>query len=135
MPRSFRGSGFISQEADLAEDADPRTGLVNLADVMLVFACGLMLALVSFWNLDVSSLSEIVQTQDVTEVTDIEDLSDQALGAGGGYTELGTVYRDPMTGKLYMLTDDLAGTDATTGTGENAGAGSTSAGAEGGSQP
>ncbi|MDR2197296.1 MAG: DUF2149 domain-containing protein [Coriobacteriales bacterium] len=112
MPRSFRGSGFITSEVDSAEDADPRIGLVNLADVMLVFACGLMLALVTYWNLDVSSLSEVVQTRDVTEVTDIEDLNDETLGSGSGYTELGTVYRDPMTGKLYMITEDLEGAQA-----------------------
>jgi hypothetical protein len=82
-------------------------GLVNLADVMLVFACGLMLALVTYWNLDISSMQEIIQMGDVTEVTDIDEMTDAQLGGSGGYTEMGTVYKDPMTGKLYMLTDEL----------------------------
>jgi hypothetical protein len=107
MARDFKSSSFLSSETTSAEDADPRIGLVNLADVMLVFACGLMLALVSVFNLDVSSLQEMVQTADVTEVTDVESLQDAARTAGSGYTEMGTVYQDPMTGKLYMLTEDI----------------------------
>ncbi|MDR1422001.1 MAG: DUF2149 domain-containing protein [Coriobacteriales bacterium] len=109
MARSFRESGFISSQADTAEDADPRIGLVNLADVMLVFACGLMLALVAYWQLDVSSLSEVIQMEEVTEVSDIESLTEEFAGGGSGFTELGTVYRDPMTGILYMRTEDLEG--------------------------
>jgi hypothetical protein len=108
MPRDFRSTSFYSSDTESAEDADPRIGLVNLADVMLVFACGLMLALVSYWNLDVSRLTEVVQSQEVTEVDDIEAMQDQLNSVGSGYTELGTVYQDPMTGKLYMLQEDLS---------------------------
>jgi hypothetical protein len=107
MIRDFRSSGFLSSESTSAEDADPRIGLVNLADVMLVFACGLMLALVSAYKIDLPSLQEVVQTEDVTEITDIDEMQDAAVIAGSGYTELGTVYQDPMTGKLYMLSDDI----------------------------
>jgi hypothetical protein len=96
-------SGYID-----AGDADPRIGLVNLADVMLVFACGLMLALVSYWRLDVSTMSELFTAQEVTEVSDIDRIEDDIAGEGGNaYTELGKVYQDPMTGKLYMLAEDL----------------------------
>ncbi|MDR2671829.1 MAG: DUF2149 domain-containing protein [Coriobacteriales bacterium] len=108
MARDFRKDSFLASEAMSAEDVDPRIGLVNLADVMLVFACGLMLALVTFWNLDVSAMQEVIKTEDVTEVTDIEQMQEQALGAGTGYQELGVVYQDPMTGKLYMLSEDIA---------------------------
>jgi hypothetical protein len=106
MARDFRAGSFLSAESVSAEDADPRIGLVNLADVMLVFACGLMLALVTYWNLDVSTMQEVIQMEDVTEVTDVAQMQDQMLGGGTGYQELGMVYQDPMTGKLYMLTDD-----------------------------
>jgi len=105
MPRDFQSNTYLSSGYRDTEDADPRTGLVNLADVMLVFACGLMLALVTYWNLDISSLSEVIQAEDVTEVTDINDLADDEISGGGGYIEVGTVYRDPMTGKLYMRED------------------------------
>jgi hypothetical protein len=123
MARDFRAGSFLSSESVSAEDADPRIGLVNLADVMLVFACGLMLALVTYWNLDVSAMQEIIQTQDVTEVSDIAQMEDQIVGGGSGYQELGMVYQDPMTGKLYMLSENLV--ESAPGTGENA-AGSSS---------
>ena len=108
MPRDLHKSSMLSNSFVDSEDADPRAGLVNLADVMLVFACGLMLALVSFWNLDVSAMQEMLTTKDVTEVNDIENMEDFVnAGPGSGYDELGIVYQDPMTGKLYMLTEDL----------------------------
>ena len=107
-PRELRGSTMLTSSYTEAEDEDPRAGLVNLADVMLVFACGLMLALVSFWNLDISAMQEILTVEDVTEVSDIEGVDDlMHRGVGSGYNELGIVYEDPMTGKLYMLTEDL----------------------------
>jgi len=34
------------------EDVNPLEGVVNIADVMLVFACGLMLALAVYWNIE-----------------------------------------------------------------------------------
>ena len=106
--RDFMGSGSLASNAYTdAEDADPRVGLVNLADVMLVFACGLMLALVSYWNLDIAQMSEVVQADEMAEVEGIEDLEDQLNGGGGNsFTQLGMVYEDPMTGKMYMLKED-----------------------------
>ena len=116
--RDFMGSSsLVSNAYTEAEDADPRVGLVNLADVMLVFACGLMLALVSYWNLDIAQMTEVVQADDVAEVTGIEDMSDQLMGQGGNsFTELGMVYQDPMTGKMYMLKEDVGeGEDSSAG--------------------
>jgi hypothetical protein len=141
MSRDFHANAFLSATLDAAsaEDADPRIGLVNLADVMLVFACGLMLALVTFWNLDISSLQEVVQSDEVAEVSDIEDLESQLSGVGSGYEELGMVYRDPMTGKLYMLSEDIsAGStvtpDASTGETADLGGSASEAPTTGGQQ-
>jgi hypothetical protein len=105
MARSFSSSPFLNAGLDAEPDADPRVGLVNLADVMLVFACGLMLALVAYWNLDISEMQEVIQADEVTEVQDVEDITDSAQ-SGGGFVELGKVYQDPMTGKYYMLQKD-----------------------------
>ena len=125
--RDFMGTGSLGPNpyADV-EDADPRVGLVNLADVMLVFACGLMLALVTYWNLDISAMTEVVQADDVTEVTGIEDMADQLLGQNGSsFNELGMVYEDPMTGKMYMLKEDVGdlGSTAAEGDGETGASG------------
>ena len=107
--RDFMNSGSLTSNSYVdAEDADPRVGLVNLADVMLVFACGLMLALVSYWNLDISAMTEVIQADQMAEVEGIEDLQDQLNGNGGtNFTQLGMVYEDPMTGKMYMLKEDV----------------------------
>ena len=105
--RDFMGQGLASNPYAEAEDADPRVGLVNLADVMLVFACGLMLALVSYWNLDIASMTEVMQADDMAEVQGIEDMEDQLGQGGSGFTELGMVYQDPMTGKMYMMKEDV----------------------------
>jgi hypothetical protein len=106
MARDFTSSRFLSSGFESETDVDPRVGLVNLADVMLVFACGLMLALVAYWNLDVADMKEVVRSEQVTEVQDVEDITDNA-GSGGGFIELGKVYQDPMTGKYYMLQEDM----------------------------
>lgn len=125
MRRNFSTSQFISSGIDSEPDADPRVGLVNLADVMLVFACGLMLALVTYWNLDVSAMHEVIQSDEVTEVQDVRQIEDGASG-GGGFVELGKVYQDPMTGKFYMLQEDMDKS-------MNAAEGSGASGASGGS--
>ena len=105
--RDFMGSGSLTSNAYAeVEDADPRVGLVNLADVMLVFACGLMLALVTYWNLDVSQMTEVVQADEMAEVGDIEEFEGVLGGSGSNFNELGMVYEDPMTGKMYMLKDN-----------------------------
>jgi hypothetical protein len=104
--RNFTTSNFLNSEFESEADADPRVGLVNLADVMLVFACGLMLALVAYWNLDVSSMHEVVQSSEVAEVQDVQQIEEGA-STGGGFIELGKVYQDPMTGKYYMLQEDI----------------------------
>ena len=105
--KDFMGSGSLSANSySDAEDADPRVGLVNLADVMLVFACGLMLALVTYWNLDVSKMTEVVQADEMAEVSGIEDFEGQMSGGGTSFNELDMVYEDPMTGKMYMLKEE-----------------------------
>ncbi|MDO4183497.1 MAG: DUF2149 domain-containing protein [Coriobacteriia bacterium] len=110
--RDFTGSGFSGSSYISEEDADPRVGLVNLADVMLVFAAGLMCALVVHWNVNLPGMQEVTDYQEMTELdsAQIEQLaSDMQNGTGGtSYVERGVVYEDPTTGKIYMLTQDAA---------------------------
>ena len=133
--RDFMGAGSLTSNAYTeVEDADPRVGLVNLADVMLVFACGLMLALVTYWNLDISAMTEVVQADEMQEVSGIEDLEDQMNGGGGNsFTQLGMVYEDPTTGKMYMLKEDVGEEGASGGAAGSGAAASGAAGAGGAS--
>ena len=53
MSRIKRGRLHKSQS--LREDVNPMESVVNIVDAMLVFACGLMLSLVIYWNVDFQS--------------------------------------------------------------------------------
>lgn len=103
MPRSFRAGRFTSRK-EIGEDVNPSAYIVNLADCMLVFAVGVIVALVSYWNIDISPTVEEIQQEELEEI-DPETMPEE-LGSGGSfYQEAGTAYRDPSTGILYLLTE------------------------------
>lgn len=80
-------------------DTDPLTGMAGLADVMLVFVCGLISALV------LSDLG-VHRPEGGVPLEQGEELPEVPRGAGGGmagYESVGKVYRDPKTGKLVMV--------------------------------
>ena len=79
---------------------DPQASLVNLVDIMLVFICGLIVALVSADAQRANS-----KTQDVEQGRELTDLPEGLRGqaAGAGMTPVGQVYRDPKTGKLILV--------------------------------
>lgn len=90
------------------EEVSPLEGAVNIVDAMLVFACGLMLALVIHWNVNLSEFAPQVnlqQGQEVTENTEIKENLIKTQNQGQLYEKMGTVYKDPRTGKLFMLTN------------------------------
>jgi hypothetical protein len=94
----------------MGEDVDPAVGLINLADIMLVFATGLMMAIISFWQVDISQVSQVVESSQIAEVDNLEDARDLLESGGAAYSQIGTVYEDPVTGTLYMLKEDLEST-------------------------
>ena len=53
MARNFRSSRFRGGR-DIGEDVNPSAYIVNLADCMLVLACGFLVAMISFWQIDLS---------------------------------------------------------------------------------
>lgn len=85
------------------EDMDPMAGVANLSDVMLVFACGLMVAIILNWHVDLTkSKVEVLDSQQLQEVEDPEKVVQYAEDAQT-YQEMGTIYEDPETGKLYVI--------------------------------
>lgn len=103
MKLKSRLSGRLSSRFD-NDDEDPRASLVNLVDVMLVFACGLLAALTAGGH-------SIAQPQ--KEITRGKEISTPATGTqsvGNGYQSIGQVYRDPKTGKLLLIEESPADT-------------------------
>ena len=84
------------------EDVDPMSSMGNMGDIMLVFACGLMVALVVAWNVDLGKFQEMEMEQEIAQ-DDIEQITEQLYGEGGAFVERGTVYQDPTTGKYYLV--------------------------------
>lgn len=85
------------------DDFSPMEGVGNMADAMLVFACGLILALIISWNVDISDQGEIHQTGTRYQVESIEDEATHAVESTDNLEEMGKVYRDPDTGKYYVV--------------------------------
>lgn len=81
-------------------DDEPLGPLSNLVDIMLVFACGLIAALVA---------SEMPQQRsggkEITEGRELPDVPQGVGEAGSGYESVGRVYRDPKTGKMVLIGD------------------------------
>ncbi len=99
----LRGGGSGLREHD---DVNPMANVANIVDAMLVMSLGLMVALIAFWQLDTTELQEMVEGNEMTNV-DVNKMAEEMQNNGSSYEELGTVYQDPSTGQLYMLTKDV----------------------------
>lgn len=78
-------------------------GVGNMADAMLVFACGLLLALIMSWNVDVTDQGEIQNPKEKYEVEGIENGVTEEIDENTNLQEMGKVYKDPETGKYYVV--------------------------------
>ena len=90
------------------QDEEPLGPLANLLDLMLVFACGLIAALISMSkNVDAhfeSASDKPQQKQQMVEKgRELPQLPSQGESGGSGYESVGEVYRDPNTGKLILI--------------------------------
>lgn len=98
--KDLRSSQLLDHPYD--EGEDPMASMGNLMDVMLVFACGLMIALIAHYNVDFSPSDP---TMGDVERLDAE-LTDAQQGIANSestYAQVGTVYRDTETGELYVV--------------------------------
>ena len=84
------------------EDFSPIEGVGNMADAMLVFACGILLALIISWNIDINEQGEI-NNQTKYQVQNIDSKVTETVESKDDLEEMGKVYRDPETGKYYVI--------------------------------
>lgn len=98
MLRRF-GTGKLRPHDNDEEDVNPLEGIANMADLMLVLAVGIMVALVMNWNVNISSVN------DLKELNNAEYLNGkqvQQQTGSEGLEKKGVVYMDPKTGKYYI---------------------------------
>ncbi|MDX1504920.1 MAG: DUF2149 domain-containing protein [Spongiibacter sp.] len=98
----WRRSSFLDH------DEDPLGPLANLVDIILVFACGLIAALVAFSpdlqrHFDARPDTRVITLGE--ELVEVPESVERERQSGAGYESLGEVYRDPATGKLILIGD------------------------------
>ena len=103
MSRYFGSEGSFRTRKPV-EEVDPMQSLGNIGDVMLVFACGLMVALVMAWQVDLAEFQEVDTSKELQQ-DDIEKITENLYGEGNSFVEKGKVYQDPTTGKYYLVED------------------------------
>lgn len=87
-------------------DNDPLSGFANIMDVMLVFALGLMLALISQsqemrQHFKIDGKREVAEGRELIKAP--EAIEKMINGQANGMESLGQVYRDPESGKLILV--------------------------------
>ncbi|BAM69847.1 DUF2149 domain-containing protein [Methanothermobacter thermautotrophicus] len=96
-------------------EEDPMAGSANLVDAMLVLSVGFLIFLVLSWNMQnvvfadmtpqerQETMEAMKKAVEVQKGQELNDTPQTTSGSGQGYVEMGTVYRDPKTGKLIMV--------------------------------
>jgi hypothetical protein len=98
-----------------SKDEDPLGGMVNMTDVMLVLAVGFLIFAVMSMNMqsvifndsspeEKQRLSEAIKNTVAVETgEDYNGTVDVGNKQSEGMENMGTVYKDPSTGKLIMI--------------------------------
>ncbi len=90
-------------------EEDPMAGTSNLVDAMLVIAVGFLVFVIISWNMqaivtdDANPIQEAQKTTEIDQGQQLDEAPDTSNSSGQGYTEMGKVYKDPVTGKLIMV--------------------------------
>ncbi|HCS27302.1 MAG TPA: hypothetical protein DIW43_07600 [Spongiibacteraceae bacterium] len=88
----------------LDNDDDPLGPLANLVDIILVFACGLIAALVAFSpELQKHFDAQQHEVSVGRELANVPESLQETMQDGSGLEPVGQVYRDPTTGKLILV--------------------------------
>ena len=92
----------LARQAQPEEDVNPNAYVVNIADCMLVLLLGMIVALISYYNVDLSqaggSSDEIIGIE-----VNMDENQDGVVDAG--YQRQGTVYYDESTGQYYFVNE------------------------------
>ena len=97
----------FSSDYFIKDDDEPLGPLANLVDIILVFACGLIAALVAISpnlqeHFNVENSQKINQGKELTTIP--KNIKD-SLESSSGFKSLGQVYKDPKTGKLVLISE------------------------------
>lgn len=89
----------LQRSAEPDEDVNPNAYITNIADCMLVLVLGLLVALITKYNVD-------LQQAPVDEMTGIQVNMDQNSDGviDDTYEQRGSVYYDKESGNYYLLT-------------------------------
>lgn len=100
---SLLASGDDAFAGAFPEDGSgPMEFMGNLMDVMLVFACGLMIALVAHYGVELNQTGLDKSAEEI-DASDMEVVEATESSESSDYTEVGTVFRDESTGQLYVV--------------------------------
>jgi len=115
MSNAWRSSQFDSQEQE------PLGPLANLIDIMLVFSCGLIAALVALspeleQHFQVNQQEPLANEEPSAKIQPVDSIGKELtstpealknkLQSQEGYQSMGQVYRDPETGKLILISNE-----------------------------
>jgi hypothetical protein len=69
-----------------------------------------MLSLVIYWNVDFqpNNMAPVTPGDEFISESELNEHMGQSPDGENGYEEVGVVYRDPLTGKLYLSEHDAA---------------------------
>ena len=87
---------------DDQEDVVSEINVTPLVDVMLVFACALMIAIITHWNVDLTQNK--INKEDLEPADDMQEAIQNEIDSAQLESK-GRVYEDPETGDLYIVTN------------------------------
>lgn len=98
----LRSNGLSRRKKRYRNEISPMEGVANLVDIMMVFACGLMISIILRWNINLGEVQIIIDESQMVEVEGQDVLNEEGK-VSGGYESMGTVIKDPKTGKMYII--------------------------------